>query len=223
MDVLTDDHEREEAVRKWWHEYWKPIALGVAIALLGLLGVRQYQSYMLGVHQEQAMEVYKLRQDLSRHGQSAVESANAFIRENEDIFGALLSLDVAMVEMAAGHYDKAAAAVEFARVNGGELIAPTATLAKARLQAQQGDTAAAVTTLQGLTDDAYAVEVSETLGDVYLAAGDKAKAREAYREAVKRATERELPVSPLLQMKADSVTVAGDEGVYKITLDKNPR
>ena len=22
MDVLTDDHEREEVVRKWWHENW---------------------------------------------------------------------------------------------------------------------------------------------------------------------------------------------------------
>ena len=28
MDVLTDDHEREQVVRKWWSEYWKPIALG---------------------------------------------------------------------------------------------------------------------------------------------------------------------------------------------------
>ena len=43
MDVLTDDHEREEVVKKWWHEDWKPIALGVVIALGGLIGFRQYQ------------------------------------------------------------------------------------------------------------------------------------------------------------------------------------
>ena len=46
MDILTDEHEREEAVRKWWHEHWKPIALGVAIALLGLVAVRQYRCYL---------------------------------------------------------------------------------------------------------------------------------------------------------------------------------
>lgn len=216
MDVLTDDHEREEAVRKWWREYWKPIALGVVIALAGLIGVRQYQSYMQGVHQEKAYQVYTLRLDLNAHGMSALPKAQSFLSENQDIFGALLALDMASVQMGAEDWAGAKQSVDFARQHGGELIAPTAALTEARLNAQLGDTQAAVSILNGLSDEAYAVETAETLGDVYVAAGDKAKAREAYLKAVNEAIARKLPVSPLLQMKADSVSAAGDKGVYQM-------
>ena len=68
MDVLTDDHEREEVVKKWWHEYWKPIALGVVIALGGLVGFRQYQAYELNKSQEQALAVYQLQEQLNEKG-----------------------------------------------------------------------------------------------------------------------------------------------------------
>ena len=57
MDILTDEHEREEAVRKRWHEHWKTIALGVGIGLLGLVAVGQYQGYELLQKQETGFEV----------------------------------------------------------------------------------------------------------------------------------------------------------------------
>ncbi len=215
MDVLTDDHEREEAVRKWWHEYWKPIALGVFIALAGLVGVRQYQSYMLGVHQEKAFEVYTHRLDLNNHGASAVNAAKEFMQQNEDIFGALLALDVAATQIDSKDYQGASESVDFARRFGGDLIATTASLTEARLKAQSGDFQGAIDVLNALSDESYIVEKNETLGDVYLAQGDKAKAREAYLKAVDEAIARKLAISPLLQMKADSVSQNGDEGVFR--------
>ena len=91
MDVLTDDHEREQVVRKWWSEYWKSIALGVVIALGGLLGYRQYQSYQLEEAQTQAYALYQLQAKLAMNSSTAVADAEGFIKEHADIYGALFS------------------------------------------------------------------------------------------------------------------------------------
>ena len=96
MDILTDEHEREEAVRKWWHEHWKSIALGVTIALAGLVGVRQYQAYQLSEDQKTAYEVYQLQKQISTQGVNAMSDAQAFLDQHKDAFGAILALDMAM-------------------------------------------------------------------------------------------------------------------------------
>ena len=45
MDVLTDDHEREQVVRKWWHENWLSLTVGFVIAIALMIGYKQYQVY----------------------------------------------------------------------------------------------------------------------------------------------------------------------------------
>ena len=112
MDVLTDDHEREEVVKKWWHEYWKPIALGVVIALGGLIGFRQYQAYELGKSQEQALAVYQLQEKLNAQGLDAISDAQKFIAENDNVYGALVALDVATLQMTEDKFTDAAATLE---------------------------------------------------------------------------------------------------------------
>ena len=103
MDVLTDDHEREEVVKKWWHEYWKPIALGVVIALGGLVGFRQYQAYELNKSQEQALAVYQLQEQLNEKGLDVLADAQKFIAENDNVYGALVALDVATLPVSYTH------------------------------------------------------------------------------------------------------------------------
>lgn len=215
MDVLSDDHEREEAVRKWWREYWKPIVIGIFIAVAGLIGLRQYQSYMLSLHQEKALEVYQHRLNLNTQGADAIAGALEFMNDNPDIFGAVLALDIAAVQIQAADYEGAESTIAFAGSHGGDLIAPAAQLTLARLKSQKGDFAGAEAVLNGFNDDAYVVETKEALGDVYLASGDRGRAREAYLMAVKEALDRNLVISPFLQMKADSVNVPGDQGVYR--------
>ena len=216
MDVLTDDHEREQAVRKWWSENWKSIALGVVIALGGLLGYRQYQSYTLEKAQQQAYELYQLQTALALKAADAVERARAFIGGHEDIYGALMALDLAAAQLASGEYREAADNARFACEHGGELIAPGAALLEARVRAELKDYAGARSVLSALTSEAYAVERAELEGDICLAQGAGDQARESYRRALELTAARRLPVSPLLQMKHDSVIAAGDKPAYQV-------
>lgn len=216
MDNLSDDHEREEAVRKWWHEHWKPIVLGIAITLLGLVGLRQYQAYQLEQHQATALEVYLLQNQLNTRGIAAIDSADAFLKEHDDVFGSILALDMARVQIGAGSYEKAADYVVFAQKNGGDLIAPQASLVLARIQCQNKDYDAALATIDALKSEAYKSDAAEVKGDILLAKGDKKGAHDAYALAIKYKQDANLQISNLLQMKFDNLAEPGDTPAYKI-------
>ena len=221
MDVLTDVHEREQVVRKWWSEYWKPIAIGVVIALGGLLGYRQYQSYQLEQSQAQAYALYQLQAKLAMNNSTAQADAEGFIKEHEDIYGALLALDLSAVQMTHGDYDKALANVRFAATHGGDLVAPNASLVQARILAQTEKYAEAQNILNSIDSNAYAIEIAETSGDIYLASGDKQKAHDVYKRALDLCVERKTPINPLLQMKFDDVIAQGDTPAFKTATEHN--
>lgn len=220
MDILTDEHEREEAVRKWWHEHWKSIALGVTIALAGLVGVRQYQAYQLSENQKTAYEVYQLQKQISTQGVNAMSDAQAFLDQHKDAFGAILALDMANAQIRAKNYVEAEKFASFAAANGGDLIAPQASIIKARLLTQDGKTDEALKTLDSIKSTAYKAEVAETRGDIYMSLNDRANARTAYLDAINTNKADKIQISPMLQLKFDNVIVEGDTPAYKIVAEQ---
>ena len=118
MDVLTDDHEREEVVRKWWHENWLSLTVGVVIAIGAMVGYRQYQSYQNDTSAKYAYEMSTLQTKLVLNPANTTADAQKFIKEHEDIYGSLLALDLSSIEAKQGNYDKALENALFAKKNG---------------------------------------------------------------------------------------------------------
>lgn len=220
MDILTDEHEREEAVRKWWHEHWKPIALGIAIALAGLVGVRQYQAYQLSEDQKTAYEVYQLQKQINTQGVNAATEAQAFLDQHKDAFGAILALDMANAQIRARNFEEAEKFAAFASENGGDLIAPQASIIKARLLTQSGKTDEALKTLDAIKSEAYKAEIAETRGDVYMTINDRENARTAYLAAIEANKAAKIQISPMLQLKFDNVIAEGDTPAYKVMAEQ---
>lgn len=220
MDILSDEHEREEAVRKWWHEHWKPIALGIAIAIGGLIGVRQYQAYQLEQSQQDAYAAYQLQSQILSRGTAAFAAADQYLQEHEDIYGAMLALDMAATLIQGEKYDEALKYITFARDHGGELTAPQASLVLARLQGQSGDYSAAMATLDGLVNSAYQAEAAEIRGDLFMAQGKSSEAHDAYAQAIAHYQAAQITISPILQMKFDNVIESGDKPAYQIMAEQ---
>ncbi len=218
MDVLSDDHEREEVVRKWWHENWKPIILGIVIALAGMVGYRQYQAYQLSSAQDQAYVLYQERAQLLNSGADGIAKAQAYMNENANIYGALLALDVADIQIRAARYDDADKTLEFVDRNGPKMLKDNAQLTRARLLGERGDYAGAIAAADKVSSDAYLIEREEIKGDIYLAQGDADNAYAAYRKAADAAVERKLGVDPVLQIKLDSVLKDGAVPAFKMNI-----
>lgn len=220
MDILSDEHEREEAVRNWWHEHWKPIILGIVIALAGLVGVRQYQAWQLSNDQETALQVYQLQNELQKTGVKAFGDAQAFLDKHKDIYGSILALDMANVKLSQNDYEGAQEFLSFAKSNGGELLAPQTTLVIARLEAQQQRYDEALATLASIKSNAYKADIAEARGDILLAKGDMNAAHDAYNDAIKYTLDAKLPIRPILQRKFDNVIKPGDKPAYKIMAEQ---
>ncbi|MCR5084367.1 MAG: tetratricopeptide repeat protein [Succinivibrionaceae bacterium] len=219
MDILTDDHEREETVRKWWHENWKPIFLGIAIAILGLVGFKQYQAWQLSKAQELSYALFSAQSSLGRAGVNGIADAKKFVAEHEDIYGSLLSLDVAMVEAEAGRFEDAAQSVDLALQHGGKLLQSSALLTKGRILAQAGKHEEALGVLRQVDGGAYGPEIHEAIGDVLSLKGDLAAARDSYLAAINLTLERKLPVGASLQLKYDNCTREGDRPAMELVGD----
>jgi len=215
MDVLTDDHEREQVVRKWWSENWKSLTLGIVIAIGGMVGYRQYQNYQFEKAAENASKLNQVKTALILNQSSAQEAADSFLSEHEDIYGALLSLDMAAISSAKGDYDKALEHAQFAAENGGDLVSPNAQIVQAQILAQLKKYDDAVNVLNLVTATAYDVEKNETLGDIYFAKGELDKAHDAYAKAIEVCQNKKIAINPLLQMKADNLIKNGETPAYK--------
>ncbi|NLK85449.1 MAG: tetratricopeptide repeat protein [Aeromonadales bacterium] len=215
MDVLTDDHEREQVVRKWWHDNWLSLAVGIVIAVGGMVGYRYYQDYKLSNAEEYAYKLSSIQTKLVLQPTEGKEEAKAFIAEHKDIYGSLLSLDVAQLLCAEGKYEEALDSASFAAENGGKLVAPNAVLVKAHILTQDKKYDEAVKALNDLSQSAYAIEKNELLGDIYLQQGNKDAAHDAYAKALAECEAQKISINPILQMKADSLIKEGDTAAFE--------
>ncbi len=215
MDVLTDDHERAQVVRKWWSDNWKSLTLGIVIALGGMIGYNQYKSYQLDTAAKYAYEMSQLQAKVTLSPEAAKKDVDAFLAEHKDIYGSLLSLDLAAANSKAGKYELALENAKFASENGGKLVAPNAKLVQAHVLAQLGKSEDAIKVLESISEKAYEVEKFETLGDIYFATNNLDKAHDAYQSAMTSCEQKKISINPLLQMKADNLAKEGDAPAYK--------
>lgn len=215
MDVLTDDHEREQVVRKWWSENWLSLTVGVAIALSAMVGYKYYNSYQNEKAQAYAYELTTLKTKLALKPTEAKPQVEAFFNEHKDIYGSLLSLELAASNAVEGKYEEALKNASFAKENGGKLIAPNAAIMKAHLYTQLNKFDEAVAELSSVNSDAYAVEKYELEGDINLAKGNKEAALASYKKAIEECESKKIQINTLLQMKADSLRKDGDKPAFE--------
>ena len=206
MDVLTDDHEREQVVRKWWSENWLSLTVGVAIALSAMVGYKYYNSYQT----EKA-----LKTKLALKPTEAKAEVEAFLAEHKDVYGSLLSLELAANNAVEGKYEEALKNASFAKENGGKLISPNAAIMKAHLYTQLKKFDEATAELSSVNSDAYAIEKYELEGDINLAKGDKQAALASYKKAIEECESKKIAINTLLQMKADSLRKDGDTPAFE--------
>lgn len=220
MDVLTDDHEREQAVRKWWRENWKPLAIGVAVAIAAIVGYKQYQAWDLERSQVKAFSVYQIQNALTEDAESEEARNNAirFMKENHDLYGSLVALELSSVQLSSNDSEGALKSLAFAKQNGGDFIKPLATIIEARIFAFKNEFDKALGVLKDVNNEAYKAETYELMGDIYMQKGDRDQAHDAYKNAMDLIRLNGTVLNPLLEMKFNSV-IRKEDTTQLVTVD----
>ncbi|WP_043529560.1 YfgM family protein [Litchfieldella xinjiangensis] len=212
MAELRTEEEQLEAIKRWWKENGKSLIAGVVIAVAGVVGWNAWQDYQANQAEAASLRYQQLvalasQDTLDESTRSeARDLADTLINEHDDrLYADLAGLIEARLAVAEG--DLIAAQTALGDVIGRtsqDYIKSLARLRLARLQVATEDADAALETLEQVDAAPLAAQRANIRGDAFIALGDEAQAREAYREALTLAEQNEQPLYGV-ELKLDNL------------------
>lgn len=209
-----DDYEQSERVQQWLRENGLSILAGIAIGLVGIIGLQQWRKHQAN-GEAAAAGLYEQAQAALASGKAT--ASIAFVDELKKDYAkspyALFAVsDQARQEVKDNQLDKAVVSLQWAESHAGNpTLKALVMLRLARVQIAKNDASAALTTLQGVPAGDFTGLSRELRGDALVKLGRVAEARTAY-EAAMAALSEDAPQRGVLQMKIDDLATAGKQG-----------
>lgn len=206
MEIYSTEEQQVDAIKQFWKDYGTSIVIGAVVGLGGLYGWNTYSAYKV-TQQEKASEAFQTV-GLQNNDTVAMKAAAEDFSKAHDQKGYQAMLDLILAKTAVDAGDLAEAEKVLKQVIAAKPAANLdviATIRLARVQAEQGQLATALTTLEQVNNDAFAAQRDELKGDFLSRQGDVDKAKMAYQSALDKGG---AVASPGLKMKLDSLNQA---------------
>lgn len=199
MQDFEDEDQQVEALKQWWKENGKSLVAGVVIGVAGIFGWREYNEHALGQAQI-ASDLYNIVSMQSQQGNlTDINKYEQLQKEFSDTpYAALAALSVARYHFDKGDVDEAITNLQWAKDNAKvEEVKHLASVRLVTIYLSKKDMDAARALLSQPHPKAFDMRYEELKGDLYLAEGERDKARDAYDKALAS----EGAVNPLLRLK----------------------
>lgn len=206
---METEEQQVEQIKAFWKEHGKGIVAGLVIGFALFYGWRYYDAQTLAKQEAQSEQYEQVVAQLEANGAEALDSAKSFVSEaSGSTYATLAAFEVARKAAEAGDLAAAITALEGAQSNAQGALKHVASLRLARLQMAQENYSAALTALEQVAQvEGFKAKAVELRGDVLLAQGDAAGARQAYESAIAAATEAGVP-TVLVETKLNSIPAA---------------
>ncbi|MDH3714875.1 MAG: tetratricopeptide repeat protein [Gammaproteobacteria bacterium] len=187
MAEFETEEQQLEALRKWWQENGRGIVVGVVLGL-GAVGGWRGWVYYTEARAESASAIYQtLMRNLTNNELTDIAAqAQELIEDYASTpYAELAALGDARAAVEQADYERAKKSLQWARDNANQQnIRHIARIRLARVLRQSGDLDAALEAIDVAFPAAFLAAAEELRGDLYLAKGDRDKARDAYRKAL---------------------------------------
>lgn len=204
MEIYSSEEQQVEAIKRFWQQYGKAILGGVVLGLAVLYGFRFYQAEQRSQAEQASSRFTQLvEQRADAASEDWLAQAQGFIdASNKDHYAVMAALLAAKEAVALAQFDKAQTQLSWVLANAKEpaLLALTQ-LRLARLQREQGQLEAALTTLAAAVPESFVALQAELKGDILLQAEKPAEAKAAYQLALEKAGDN----AQILQIKLDDL------------------
>ncbi|ELW7402430.1 YfgM family protein [Yersinia enterocolitica] len=205
MEVYTTENDQVDAVRRFFSENGKALAVGVVLGIGALVGWRYWQSHQNTVLTEASSAYQQASDALSANSADGVAVAEKFVQSNKNNYGVLAGLELAHHFVEQNEFDKAAQQLTQALgQTKDENLLSLINLRLARLQLQLKKTDEALKTLDAVQGDGWTAMAQDVRGDALLSKGDTAGARAAYSKGVESNASQALQA--LLRMKLNNLS-----------------
>jgi len=196
------EEQQVEAIKKWWKENGTTIALGLIIGLSSIFGYRYFvQQQELQMEEtsnayESVLVILKEQNDSEKF---IAEASTFNLAHSDTIYSNLLSFQLAKLAVDANDLDTAGQHLrDILNSPQHSTIEHIARIRLARLLLSQDDADQALALIADAVDDGYRSLYEMLRGDIWLAKGDRNRARQAYEAAQSEGTDG--PANPNLEM-----------------------
>lgn len=205
MEVYSNENEQVDALRRFFANNGKALAVGVVIGIAALGGWRFWASHQVGADKAASAQYQKLTSAMQADKPQTLEAVASFASENNNTYGALASLDLAKQYVETNQLDKAIALLQSGLKDTKDAnLQAVINLRLARIQLQQNQADAALSTLNNVKGDGWTAIVADIRGEALLSKGDKQGARDAWSKGAE--SQASPALKQMLQMKMNNLS-----------------
>lgn len=206
MEIYENENDQVDAIKRFFAENGKALAVGVILGVGALVGWRYWNSHQTESARSASLAYKTVVSSLSAGKAEDLSAAEKFAADNKNTYGALASMELAQQFVDQNQLEKAAAQLQqgLAATSDENLKAViTLRLARVQVQLKQADTA--LKTLESVKGEGWAAIVADLRGEALLSKGDKQGARSAWEAGVKSNASPAL--SEMMQMKINNLSI----------------
>lgn len=206
MEIYENENDQVDAIKRFFAENGKALAVGVILGVGALIGWRYWNSHQTESARSASLSYQTVVSSLSAAKAENLSAAEKFAADNKNTYGALASMELAQQFVDQNQLEKAAAQLQqgLAATSDENLNAViTLRLARVQVQLKQADTA--LKTLDSVKGEGWAAIVADLRGEALLSKGDKQGARSAWEAGVKSNASPAL--SEMMQMKINNLSI----------------
>ncbi|MES4611840.1 MAG: YfgM family protein [Ewingella sp.] len=205
MEVYTTENEQVDAVRRFFAENGKALAIGVVLGIAALGGWRYWQSHESSAMADSSVAFQQANQAVTDKKAQGVEDLEKFAQSNKNNYGVFASLQLADHFVEAKDFANAEKQLVAAQSQAKEEnLLSLVSLRLARVQSQQKKFDDALKTLDGVKGEGWIALQQDVRGDVLLAKGDAKGAREAFSKGLDSKPSQTL--QNVLRMKLNNLS-----------------
>lgn len=205
MEVYSNENEQVDALRRFFANNGKALAVGVVIGIAALGGWRYWSSHQQDSAKTVSAEYQKVTRAMQAGKPETLEAVNTFASENSNTYGALAALDLAKQYVDSNQLDKAATLLQNGLKDTKDPnLQAVINLRLARIQLQQNQADAALKTLDSVKGDGWTAIVADIRGEALLSKGDKQGARDAWSKGVE--SDASPALKQMMQMKMNNLS-----------------
>jgi len=205
VEVYSNENEQVDALRQFFANNGKFLAVGVIIGIAALGGWRFWSSHQEGTDKAASAEYQQLTSAMQADKPDSLEAVATFASENNTTYGALASLDLAKQYVETNQLDKAITLLQSGLKDTKDAnLQAVINLRLARIQLQQSQADAALSTLNNVKGDGWTAIVADIRGEALLSKGDKQGARDAWSKGAE--SQASPALKQMLQMKMNNLS-----------------
>ncbi len=205
MEVYTTENEQVDALRRFFAENGKALAVGIVLGIGALVGWRYWQSHQNASMMAASESYEQAIAALASNKAEDAATAEKFIQANSNSYGVFAALQLARHFVEQGDFAKAEQHLVMAQSQAkDENLQAIVNLRLARVQLQENKLDEALKTLDGVKGEGWMAMMQDVRGDVLLAKGDSKGAREAYSKGIESNASQAL--AAVLRMKLNNLS-----------------